>query len=282
MTSLTNSATLRITYGGDNVSFTSPNILTLNIPNGWASKNDSIALDSLYIYYSWKNISASKNNNTFSYIWTNGISYPVVMPDGQYSYSDLNGFLHQTMRNNGHYLVNNAGEDVYYMDLEANSIYYCITLTSRPIPSTLPADWTNPANVNLSINTTPQLVIPNTNFAKYVGFTPNTYPPNSQSTEYQINGTGVPQVTDASSINVNCNVLGFNPLQSGNTIATFTTSGIEFGAQIAVVPTNLSYYRVSETVHQTIQLSLVDQNNRPLQIVDYEGWTFVLRLTKNI
>ena len=55
-------------------------------------------MKSLTIYYSWPNISAAKNNNTFSYYWpATGLIYPVVLADGIWQFSEMQSYLEQVM-----------------------------------------------------------------------------------------------------------------------------------------------------------------------------------------
>ena len=59
------------------------NKLIYKFPNSVVFKNNSIAVSSVSMYYSWFNISSALGNNTFTYSWTNGTTvttYQVVIP----------------------------------------------------------------------------------------------------------------------------------------------------------------------------------------------------------
>ena len=51
-------------------------------------------------------INATSGNNQLQYVWLNGITYTVTIPDGNYDIHDLNGALNRAMITNTHYYVN--------------------------------------------------------------------------------------------------------------------------------------------------------------------------------
>ena len=276
-----NDIAVRIVHNGPNVTYIAPNVWKFVLPSGWISQNDSIALESLFIYYSWKNITALKQNNSFSYIWTDGVNYPVVLADGIYQYSDINGYLEAVMETNGHYLVDSEGNNVYYLNLVANPVSYCVSFASIPVPSSLPTGYTNPSGMTLPVTPlTPQFVIADNKFATCLGFEHGTYPVAQQASLYQVNGTLVPQLTDTPTIDVNCSVVGYHPFEVGNSIATFDTSTVTSGSQIRVSPYNPYFRRVADTTHTSITMTLTGTNNATLPILDPIGTTFVLLIRK--
>ena len=69
------------------------------LPKG---KNLKVALIKLTGAYSWHNIETQRNNNQIQYSNDAGLTFlPVNFPDGIYSYSDINNYLHDIMRLNG-------------------------------------------------------------------------------------------------------------------------------------------------------------------------------------
>lgn len=152
-----------------NTNNTKNNQMKMNFPYPFESKDNEIALSSCFIYYSWRNITSAYANNTLSYTMPSGVSYPITIPDGYYSISDINAYIQLVMYNNGHYLLNSNGTPVYYLSLQANSVYYRTTLTSTPIPSVLPSGYTNPAGLSLSGNC-PLLNVSNAAFGSLLGF----------------------------------------------------------------------------------------------------------------
>ena len=89
------------------------------------------------MYYSTFNITAANQNNTYNYTWVNGVSYSVVMPDGFYDAASLNNFLHFTMIQNKHYLIDTTGNFVYFLTLTTNSNAYAIELNCFLLNTTI-------------------------------------------------------------------------------------------------------------------------------------------------
>ncbi len=98
---------------------TNNSTLTYNFPNSITFDNHEIAVHSINMYYSWCNISSALGNNTFSYVWYNGSTpstITIVIPDGLWEISDLNNFLQYQFIQNGDYLINATGKNVYYAE----------------------------------------------------------------------------------------------------------------------------------------------------------------------
>lgn len=75
------------------------------------------------------NISAINNNNTFVILWPKGaslITYNVVIPDGFYSYNDLNNYIIYYCKLNGLYLVDATSNILNYITISSNSTYYAV------------------------------------------------------------------------------------------------------------------------------------------------------------
>lgn len=125
------------------------NRLIYKFPNSTYFKGNSIAVSSVSMYYSWFNITAQYQNNTFSYTWTVGgatTTYPVVLPDGLYEIPQINAYLQFVMINNGHYLVDGAGRNVYYAEMILNPTRYAIQVNTYLVPTSLPPSFVQPAN----------------------------------------------------------------------------------------------------------------------------------------
>ena len=84
------------------------NKLIYKFPNSVVFKNNSIAVSSVSMYYSWFNISEALMNNKFSYSWLEGtttMTYEVVIPDGLYEIAQLNAYFQFVMISNNTYLI---------------------------------------------------------------------------------------------------------------------------------------------------------------------------------
>ena len=276
---------IHIVEGAAGTTFEYPNKFTLRLPaSGFRTDEDEVALKSLSVYFSWPNISAEKGNNTFSYIWPDSsVTKSVVMADGIWSFADVQRYLQQVMREAGHYLLDQNGLPVYYISLQLNSTLYCLSLICTPLPATLPAGWTNPANVNLvaAASKCPQLVIP-ASLSKFTGFAAGTYPVAAQTAVYAVN-SGIPQHSDVTSLNLLCNLVdnsGFS--LTPNILSSFVmAAGQEAGTQINVLPNERDWVGVVPSQMFTeIVLELVDQRRRPVAIRDPAGFVAVLNVRK--
>jgi hypothetical protein len=254
-----------------------------------------IALSSLQIYNSIFNITAAYGDNLLQYNFPGASSnpYTVFFPDGSYSISDIGNFIQFVMQQNGHYLVDSAGNNVYYISLVPNAAYYAVTVTCTPVPASLPAGWSNPNNITLS-GQTPQLIIPNpTASATYtmnqlLGFQSGTYPASPQSTIYQINSNGqgaagVPQISPVTAWNVNVNWVqssNFNP--NPQTIMTFVPT-VSTGELINVQPLYPIWLKCMGTQFPNLVVSFTDQNGLPLNLKDGNITSnFYLRKTSGV
>ena len=269
---------LQIVSGSATTTFTHPNTFTYRFPaSGYQAGKDEVALKSLTIYFSWPNVSFAKGNNSFSYK-VNGVEFPVVMADGMWSYQDVESYMHQIMRKNGHFLMDN-GNPVYFIKMVANAVLYCISLTVDPVPPL--GKMTNPANLDLSSQF--QLVVPK-GFDVFTGFDQGMYPPLPQATKYQTN-SGIPQNSDATSLNVLCNLVSNSGFSLNTRILTsfVVTPNTEPGQLIQIQDNNLEWMPISGSVpFQEVVLEIVDQQNRPIILRDPSGFVAILNLHRRL
>ena len=76
----------------------------------------SVALSNLRIYYTWRNIKSSYNNNKFK-ISAPTWSEEFKLPDGSYSVSDIQGYFEHILRNHGEN-VDNPSIRIYVNKIE--------------------------------------------------------------------------------------------------------------------------------------------------------------------
>lgn len=249
-------------------------------------KGQKVALANLQMYYSTFNITAANRNNSFSYVWVDGITYPVIVPDGFYDIAALNNFLHFTMVQNTHYLLSGVN-NVYLMELDINPTLYAVELNCYTISVALAATnvWTLPAGatwvlpVNLIV---PELVVPPapSNFGLVIGFAVGTYPnaviagvpPNqTQTPAYLIPQTFVstftPQVTPLSSFILTCSLINNNYAVPNNLIYSFAPVGT-IGEQFTIAPNQYVFIDVLPAQYNRFNIQFIDQNFRPVAIQD--------------
>ena len=116
-----------------------PHVLILKLTNklDWRRGEKSIALSNLSIYYTWKNIKSSYNNNKFK------ISAPTwndkfELPDGSYSVSDIQDYFEYILKKHGEN-INNPSIRIYVNKIENRTTfkiktgYYLELLTAETI-----------------------------------------------------------------------------------------------------------------------------------------------------
>lgn len=240
--------------------------------------NDTVALASISMYFSWDNITSATsgsqyNNNTFQYLWTDGTGtslHTVVLPDGYYEYSTMNEFLQYTMVQNGHYLIDSAGNYVYYLEIVANQTYFAVQLNSYPLPTALPPLWTNPAGIVFpALASTPQFVIlPTNNFQLTLGFNAGTYPPAIQATNYSVLSQNTPQITPVQSLILQCTLLNNQYALPSTLLYSFNPAGTPFGALITVQPPSFAFVDIQDGAYSDFTISFKDQNLNRIFIKD--------------
>jgi hypothetical protein len=123
------------------------NTFVYNFPNSVAFPHHEIAIQSVSIFYSWANIDITLANNTFTiYFPTNTAgavstgtsqisSYTITIPTGQYEITDLNALLQYYCIKQGWYLINSAGQNVYFLEMFVNATRYAVQVNTFPLPA---------------------------------------------------------------------------------------------------------------------------------------------------
>ena len=146
------------------------NTFVYRFPSSVAFPNHEIALASVDMYYAWYNVSALLGNNTFSYVWTDGTNNTIVLEDGLYEINTINERLQFAFIANGHYLVDSGGNNIYYINISANTTRYATQIDIFQFPNALPAGYTNPAFVVFPPVNQITMTMP-TKFNELLGFT---------------------------------------------------------------------------------------------------------------
>jgi hypothetical protein len=227
------------------------------------------------MFYSTPNISVSYNNNSFSYKWVDGVTYPVVVTDGFYEISNLNDYLHQTMLNNKHYLIEtSSGKFVWFLTLAVNTSTYKVDVVSYSMSSTLfsGASYTQPAGATWSVpgsSTNPNLIVTANAFRDIIGFTAGTFPTLSVGLPAStvVSSTAIPQVSPLSSYLVKCSLVNNAYSIPNSLVYSYPPSG-NFGAQFIVSPNELSFIDCQTGYYNSMTVTITDQNDRKVQILD--------------
>lgn len=230
-----------------------------------------LSLGSLSIYYSWRAITAARQNNQFQLIWPTGTgtaTYTITLPDGTYSAEDLNSYLQWFSIQHNLYAVSSTGTNYYYISVAENPSAYAIQFALNPYVAVSGYTAAAGAPAYSTSGYTPQLVINNAAFGKILGYSPATYPAAQQATQYSVNSNAVPQIDPVASVIVGCSNL-YNPLASSSQVLhTFTSAGVGYGGLITTqIGQGLSFCPMQGHTDE-LTISLYDQDMLPLQLID--------------
>jgi hypothetical protein len=227
--------------------------------------NKKVALGYLGVYYSWRNITASNNNNKLQYIWVDGITYDVIYPDGFYTIDDMSSYFRLKLRENLHFMLDGNGKEVFHISFTANPTYYCTTFSMLPV--VVPVGGSNPNNI-VQVGLTPQILIPNTNIKDNLGALAGNYPPNAgTNVSYSFNSQNVPQISPITTINLTCNLVNNNSNQYRDVIYQFApTTG--YATYLTISPYYPIFYNILDGKYNKISLFFYDQNYKPIPLID--------------
>jgi hypothetical protein len=263
------------------------NKLVYRFPNSVTFKNQEIAFASATMYFSWENINISYQNNTFTYNWINGggvaTTYTVTIPNGTWEISAINAYLQYVFIQNGHYLVNGSGDNVYYAEFLVNPERYAIQINTFLFPTALPAGWSNPAAVPFppqSFN--PIITLPakfNEIMGYVVGFATdqnlnNAYvPPVSQFVSKLANGTLSYISTTFPNVQPNSSIL-FSISNIDNSYATpssilYTlTPSVSVGQVISERVPEFAWLPLINGTTSELRLTILGTDLNPIQLKD--------------
>tara|TARA_B110000285_G_scaffold10529_1_gene10494 strand:+ start:6099 stop:6986 length:888 start_codon:yes stop_codon:yes gene_type:complete len=271
------------------------NKMIYQFPGSVEFKDSFVALSQVSMYYSWFNISARYNNNIIQYNWVVGTTtttYDVVVPDGLYEISRLNELLQFAMIQNGHYLVNSANENVYYLELIVNPSRYAVQINTFLVPTSLPAGFTEPASwVGYATNTfNPQIILPakvNEILGYVVNFTSDANtsngfvpPANDTYVSKLANGTISYISTSAPDIQPNSSILvslsGIDNKYANPTSVIYSiVPSVAIGALINEKPPQYAWNRLLPGTYNQLRLTILGTNLQPIKIND-PAMTFLL------
>lgn len=230
-----------------------------------------IALASATIPYSWFNISAAQQNNTFQIIHpttAGSTTLTITLADGGFDLSDINGALRTWLINNGYYIQNNTTLDqTVYCEFRVNASTYSYEFVSYPLPSSLPSGFTAGSAITFPATVRgPQLVIPATPIQTRLGFPTGTYPATAPTTLTTVSSPNVPQITDVLNVGIACDSV-YNPYNTNNQVLTsISPFGAKFATNIIYQAPELIFSPQIGGSRNQLVIRLVDQDYRTIQL----------------
>ena len=245
------------------------------------SEGSEIMITSLQIPYSWFNITARNNNNSFRFYWpTASATYNTLtinLPDGFYTTTSLNAFIQQFCVSNGFYLIENSTQNyLYYINVLFNPTYYANQIILKPVPTVIPAGFTAPPNWAgyPTVSRTPYVEILSTNhFGKFLGFTAGNYgilsteegPP---TVAYSVNSNQTPVGSTVNSLVIRCSLVNNNVSAQTDIIDAFAINNTDFGRNLNFNNNIEKWIKLNAGRYSSFTVSIVDQNMNDIQILD--------------
>ncbi|GMF24702.1 unnamed protein product [Phytophthora lilii] len=216
----------------------------------------------------------------------------VSLPDGLYSYTVINRSIQTALFNAGAYLINPSGENVFYIQLTENSIYYAAQFDFSATPTTLPtADgtWARPATGLYSSGGTglptttrvPRLIIDNAAFGKVVGLTPATYPSASATVSSAQLSNIIPQIHPTSSYIVRCDLIKNEYVASGDILSAFDRGDAQVGQLISYKPSQYAWMNCHNGARTSNTISIFNHNDTRLSSATLQSQSCFCFVQKN-
>ena len=197
----------------------------------------------------------------------------------------MNELLQFAMIENGHYLINASGQNVYYLELLVNPSRYAVQLNTFLVPLALPAGWSQPASwVSFPTATfNPQFILPaqaNTLLGFPVDFTTdantgNAYvPPAGQDFINKLaNGTlsyistTAPDIQPNSSILVSVSNID-NAYSQPSSILYSIVPSVAIGELINEKPPQYAWNKLINGTYNQLRLTFLGTDLNPIKIND--------------
>ena len=200
----------------------------------------TVALSNLSIYYTWKNIKSSYNNNKFK------ISAPTwgeefELPDGSYSISDIQDYFEYILKKPSE-SVDNPSIRIYINKIEnritfkIKSGYYLELLTPETMKLFRSAE--------------------------------------SRITKDK-NGENVPHLEVVELVLVHCNLANNDYQQDSRILYTFVPNKT-FGSLLEISPTNHVFLKTFNSEFQEFKIWFTDQTSKPLEVEDKINITLII------
>ena len=191
-----------------------------------------MALGSLSIYYTWKNVKSTYNNNKFK------ISAPTWnetfdLPDGSYNILEIQDYIEYIIKK--HEAI---GEN-------APILIYANTITNR---------------ILFKIKTGYKLELLLKETMKLLGSTKDTI-------DADKNSENVPRLENVEVVLVHCNLVNNSYQQALRVLFTFVPNK-QYVQLISILPHTLIFLKTMNTEFSKIEVWLTDQNNNALEIED--------------
>lgn len=251
----------------------STNTYQYNFSSNVDMTNIDIGLSSVSLWFSWPNITITKNNNQFQIIHptlAGSTTLTITIPDGGYNISDLNNYLRFWLITNGWYIQNTAsGDQTVYCEFRVNPAIYSIEFVSYLVPTALPSGFSAGSSITFPATTRgPQLIVNKVNFGTLIGFELGTYPAVAPVVISATASTKTPIVSDVQNVLLTLDSANNPFAPNSKIIHSISPAGVNYGQLITSTPPEISWVPNQSGWRQSITVQLTDQQLRPLYMVD--------------
>ena len=201
------------------------------------NRNKNMALGSLSIYYTWKNVKSTYNNNKFK-ISTPTWNETFDLPDGSYNISEMQDYIeyiikkHETIGKNAPILI------------------YANTINNRIV---------------FKIKTGYKLELLSKETIKLLGSTKDIIDADKT----------VPRLENVELVLVHCNLVNNSYQQHSRVLFTFVPNK-QYGQLISISPHSLIFLKTMNTEFSEIDIWFTDQNNNALEIEDNVNLSLII------
>ena len=208
------------------------------------NSNKNMALASLSIYYTWKNVKSIYNNNKFK------ISAPTWndtfdLPDGSYNIPAIQNYIEYVI--NKHERISETAPILIYVNKISNRRVFKIKTGSK-------------------------LELLSKETMKLLGSTSNII-------DADKNSENVPRLENVEVILVHCNLVNNSYQQESRVLFTFVPSK-QYGQLISISPNSLIFLKTMNTEFSEIEIWFTDQNNNSLEIEDNVHITLIINTSQ--
>ena len=195
-------------------------------------RNKNMALASLSIYYAWKNIKSTYNNNKFKTsapTWNDTFD----LPDGLYNIPAIQNYIEYIIKK--HETIADTAPILIYANKIGNRIVF-------------------------KIKTGYKLELLSKETMKLLGSTKDTI-------DAGRNSENVPRLKNVEVVLVHCNLVNNSYQQASRVLFTFVPNE-QYGQLISISPNSLIFLKTMNTEFSEIEIWFTDQNNNSLEIED--------------
>ena len=207
------------------------------------TKNSKTSEYGLSIYYTWKNVKSTYNNNKFK------ISAPTWnetfdLPDGSYNISEIQDYIEYIIKKD-----KTIGET-------APILIYTNTITNRIV---------------FKIKTGYKLELLSKETMKLLGSTRDTI-------DADKNSENIPRLENVEVVLVHCNLVNNSYQQASRVLFTFVPNK-QYGQLISISPNSLIFLKTMNTEYSEIEIWFTDQNNNSLDIEDNVNISLIINIS---